>query len=112
MMAQPYNALMRTILLAALLLLGACAEPTINDGPAPPPDQVTGLITQIEFEGDRLTNFVIEARGATYDILIDPERDYGFNLKHLEVHRADELPVLVELESRGGDLYAVSILDA
>jgi hypothetical protein len=56
--------------------------------------------------------FEVETAGDTYEILIDPELDYGFNLRHLDVHREQELPVIVDVEVRGGELYAASILDA
>ena len=103
----------RSALLSLLILaVGCSAEPGATSPSAPPPDQVTGVITDLRFEGDDLVSFVVEARDSTYEILIDPERDYGFNLKHLTVHQEDQLPVLVELESRDGDLYAVEILDA
>jgi hypothetical protein len=112
-MAQPYNARMRTILLAGLVLLTACAgEASPNAEPTPAPQKVTGLITELRSEGGRFVSMVIETRQATHEILIDPARDYGFGLDHLQVHADDRLPVFVEVEERDGALYAVSILDA
>jgi hypothetical protein len=101
--------------LAVVLALGtACSSQpgthTISE-PVPLGD-VTGLITELHFNGDQLQSFVLETREDSYEILIDPERDYGFNLKHLTSHRDQELPVLVETETRNGAHYAVAILDA
>jgi hypothetical protein len=93
--------------LAVPFLLAACAsEPEA-------PSSVTGLIVSVE-RTDRggITGFTVEADGETHDIRIDPGRDYGFDLEHLEVHRAQALPVRVALEDRVGTLFAVEILDA
>jgi hypothetical protein len=105
---------MRPALTLAALLLVGCSEPPMLVGrsPEPPPTQVTGLITETIYEGEQMTSFVVESREGTFEILLDPERDYGFNLKHLDLHRNQELPVQVPLESRDGALYAVDVLDA
>lgn len=102
-------------LLAILLVLGvSCseAEPAADPSPSPPPTEVTGLITETTYDGEQMTSFEVESSEGTFEILIDPERDYGFNLKHLDVHRKQELPVQVPVESRDGALYAVDVLDA
>ena len=70
------------------------------------------MITDLTYDGDQLASFVVESPAGSFDILIDPEHDYGFNLKHLEQHRTKELPVQVFLEVRDGGLYAADILDA
>jgi hypothetical protein len=94
------------VVLAVLFLLAACAS-----APEVPPE-VTGLITAIQ-RGDRgaITGFTVDAEGERYDIRIDPGRDYGFDLEHLEEHRAQELPVRVTVRERDGQAYAVEILD-
>ncbi|MGH2693025.1 MAG: hypothetical protein ACRDHM_11075 [Actinomycetota bacterium] len=97
-----------------LILATACggeATPAATSS-SPPPTEVTGLITEVRFEGDEVVAFVVEAREDSYDLSIDPEYDYGFNLRHLEKHRAMKLPVYVELALRDGTLYAHAILDA
>ncbi|MGH2711416.1 MAG: hypothetical protein ACRDH9_09470 [Actinomycetota bacterium] len=101
-------------LLACCLLLAGCGNGGGADATrsSPPPDQVTGVITELQFDGDQLTRFDVEAFDGTYEIFIDPERDYGFNLGHLRSHKSGQLPVLVHLEARDGDLYALDILDA
>ena len=97
---------MRVMLLAALLLTACASEPEI-------PSSVTGLITSIErSDAGGIAGFTVEARGQPHDVRIDPGRDYGFDLEHLEEHRAQALPVRVTLEEREGEAYAVEILDA
>ncbi len=99
-----------------LLVVGvSCseAEPVPAIPPSSPPvSQVTGLITETHYEGEQMTRFVVESREGSFEILIDLEHDYGFDLKHLEEHRTEELPVTVSLAARDGDLYAVDIVDA
>ncbi|HYZ10416.1 MAG TPA: hypothetical protein VE962_00810 [Actinomycetota bacterium] len=98
---------MRWVVLVAVCLLPACAsEPEV-------PPSVTGLITSID-RSDRggITGFTVEAEGERYDIRIDPGRDYGFDLEHLEEHRAQSDPVRVTIEERDGQAYAFEILDA
>jgi hypothetical protein len=74
---------------------------------------VTGLITSIERDGmGRITEFTVEGANRTVDVHIARERDHGFDLEHLEAHRAERLPVRVTLEERCGALYAVEILGA
>jgi hypothetical protein len=102
--------------LAILIVLGtACSsQPSETDAIAEPAPlgTVTGIITELRFDGRQLQSFDLETHEGTYEILIDPERDYGFNLRHLEQHRGRELPVLVETETRNGANYAISIFDA
>jgi hypothetical protein len=99
---------MRWVALVAILLIpSACAsEPEV-------PPSVTGLITSID-RSDRgeITGFAVEAQGEGYDLRIDPGRDYGFDLEHLEEHRVQSLPVRVTVQERDGEAYAVEILDA
>jgi hypothetical protein len=103
----------RPLLLAAVLLASCGAEPsTPAETASPPPAQVLGVITEVGLEGDQVVSFEVEARDGSYEILIEPTRDYGFNLRHLLKHRDTGDPVAVDLEARGGELYAVSILDA
>jgi hypothetical protein len=95
------------VLLVMPLLLAACAsEPEV-------PSSVTGLVTSVE-RSDRggIIGFTVEADGERYEIRIDPGRDYGFDLEHIEEHRAQEQPVRVTVEQRGDDAFAIEILDA
>jgi hypothetical protein len=97
-----------------LVALVACGgdEPETSS-PEIPPSEVTGVVIEVSSAGlGRVENFVVKDGDDTYEILIDPEADYGFNLDHLHEHRATGDPVRVELKERNGDLYAQSILDA
>jgi multidrug efflux pump subunit AcrA (membrane-fusion protein) len=97
---------MRSVVILLLLAAACASEPVV-------PAEVTGLITAVE-RSDRgtITAFTVEDDGEAYDIRIDLGRDYGFDLEHLEEHRAQELPVRVTIEQRGDDAFAVEILDA
>ena len=98
--------------LTAILAMTILPAPACSAEPETPAE-VTGLITALE-QSDRgpITGFTVDADGQRYDIRIDRERDYGFELEHLEEHRAQELPVRVTLEERDDGLYAVAIEDA
>jgi hypothetical protein len=45
-------------------------------------------------------------------IRIDPSRDYGFDLTHLNEHQSTGDPVRVRLRQRDEGLYALQIDDA
>jgi hypothetical protein len=102
------------LVLGLALAISSCggSESSGVEAATPPPDRITGVITELRFEGDALQEFEVETLQDTYSIFIDPERDYGFNLGHLRSHKRGQIPVDVTLEVRGGDLYAVDILDA
>jgi hypothetical protein len=100
--------LVRLALIATLLIPAACGSPE-----EPVPERVTGLIVEIGREAGRIDSITVETREERrFDIAIDPNRDYGFDLEHLEEHRLQQLPVAVRIEERGGTLYATEILDA
>jgi len=83
-----------------------------NDEPEAPA-AVTGVVIEVSSAGlGRVESLVVKDGDDTFEILIDPDVDYGFNLDHLHEHRATGDPVRVELEERDGDLYAQSIDDA
>jgi hypothetical protein len=104
-----HNPLVAPVWALALLLAVACG----TREPASPPDQVTGLITAIGRGDDgAIESFTVRGGDQSFQIRIDPGRDYGFNLEHLAAHRASEWPVRVRLEQRDGTLYAVDIVDA
>lgn len=105
---------LRCIILAACFFLASCGADgaTEAESPSPPPSQVSGVITEVRMDGNDISGFELEAVAGTHEILIDPDRDYGFRLGHLYEHQRTGDPVLVDLEVRQGELYAVSILDA
>jgi hypothetical protein len=98
--------------LTLILILAASCGSEATPVTDPSPGRLTGLITEVRFDGDDVVSFVLETRDESHDLLVDPEYDYGFNLRHLEVHRKQELPVHVEIVSVEGALYAHEVLDA
>jgi hypothetical protein len=104
MLRHPFAVL--RVALTAFLVTSCAAEP------AQAPDQVTGVITTIRRDGGRIAGFTVDAGAESYDIDIDPQGDYGFDLEHLEEHRRTGDPVLVDVQDRDGRLVALSILDA
>jgi hypothetical protein len=55
--------------------------------------------------------FTVEESNHDVEVHVARQRDYGFDLEHVEEHLARRLPVRVTLEERFGALYAVEILD-
>lgn len=102
----------RTALLVVLVAgATACgAEAEESAGPIPP--RAVGLVVELDADGADVRGFILEADGRRYDVRIDPEIDYGFDLVHLREHQRLEQPVEVALERRGDDVYATEILDA
>jgi hypothetical protein len=72
---------------------------------------VEGLISEIELKEGRPSAITVESEEGPQRILIDPERDYGFDLGHLEQHRNQEESVSVEVKIEDGAEVAVSIED-
>lgn len=103
---------MRSCLLVAValaLLAPACGGGNDSDAP----DTVTGVVVEIDSRGlDDVESFTVKDGDELYEISIDPEIEYGFNLGHLNEHRATAEPVRVELQERGDQLIALSIEDA
>ena len=88
--------------LLSLLLLIGCSQ-----GP-----RVKGFVIAIEEDGGRPSAFTVETDAGPVRILIDDEADYGFDLRHLEQHRTEGLPVNVEVVERDGEKVALRIDDA
>ena len=94
-------------LLAAVVAAGCGKEPPSA------PETLTGVITEIAAGDDgEITRFDLDAAGGSYAILIDPGRDYGFDLNHLREHESTGDPVRVRLRERDEALYALRIDDA
>jgi hypothetical protein len=97
------------VVLGLLVATPACASRT---APAPP-TEVTGTITALGRAADgSIESFTVRDGDRTFEIRVDPGRDYGFSLEHLKVHRDTRAPVRVHVKPRNGALYAVEILDA
>ena len=106
--------LSRTLLsLALVVALSACSDDGGGVPASDAPGEVTGVLTDIESAsiGD-VQGFTLKDGNKTYEILIDDEVEYGFDLGHLQEHLSGSLPVRVELEERDGAIYAVTIDDA
>jgi hypothetical protein len=73
---------------------------------------VNGFVIAIEKEGGRPAAFTVETENGPVRILIDDRTDYGFDLRHLEQHRTQALPVSVEVQERNGQKVALRIDDA
>ncbi len=101
-------------LLVALVCLAAAAVPAACDVTRddPPPSHLTGPIVGVEGEGSDIRSFELEADGETWEIRIADDVDYGFDLVHLHEHEASRDPVIVLLDERDDELYALSIEDA
>lgn len=83
-----------------------------GDEPAPPPSEVTGLVTEIERDNGDVRSFTLETEGGTtYEIEIDQGYDYGFDVDHLQEHLDQEEPVTVGIDRRGDRAVARSIED-
>jgi hypothetical protein len=105
------------LLLCCVALLGAACggddEPEVPSEVANAPDQVTGVLLDVDSESlEEITGFTLKDGDATYEILIDENVDYGFNLGHLREHLRTGDPVTVPLVVRDGKLYAAAIDDA
>lgn len=77
------------------------------------PSEVTGVVVDIESAGiGDIRGFKLKDGANTYDVVIDPDTEYEFNLGHLQEHLSGSVPIKVELEERDGVLYAETIEDA
>ena len=95
-------------LLLCLVIAGvSCASSS-----RPMPARISGPITEVRLDAGEVTGFTITRGTREYPVLIETDRDYGFDLTHLEEHRATGDPVVVELVWRGSDAYARTIVDA
>ena len=95
--------------LAASILIAAASCSASAD---PMPGRITGAVTEVRIEAGEVTAFTVAGGAREYPVLVEADRDYGFDLTHLQEHRATGDPVIVELVWREGDAYALSILDA
>jgi hypothetical protein len=76
------------------------------------PNELTGLIVDVQGRGNDVRSFTLESGGEEYRIRIPPGVDYGFQLGHLRTHQASLYPVRCRVERRAGRLFAVEIVDA
>jgi hypothetical protein len=111
---------MRRIVLAlaccALLLAAACGgddEPAAGADASGAPDNLTGVILAVDSEGlQDVTSFTLKDGNSEFEIFIDENVDYGFDLGHLREHLRTGDPVHVPVHEIDGKLYAAAIEDA
>jgi hypothetical protein len=95
---------------ALLLVLPACGG---SGNAAPPPSELTGVITDVREESGTVSEFTLDSIDGIYEIRIADDVDYGFDLRHLYEHEQTREPVRCELEQRAdGETYALQIDDA
>lgn len=90
----------------------ACSSGTTS-GRESAPQEVTGPVLGVNAEslGD-VTSFEVKDEDDSYEIFIDPDVNYGFNLGHINEHLASGEPVRVGIDARDGKLFATAIADA
>ncbi len=97
-------------LFVASILIAGCGSDT--EGPDAAPEQLTGVIVSLDTEsfGD-VRGLELKVGDTTYEIVVDPDHDYGFPLAHLSEHLRLAAPVRIDLELRDDDLVALTIED-
>ena len=100
------------LLLAGALLCSACGGDSGANGGGGP-DEITGPVVKVDAESlGEVTSIELKQGNETFEILIDPEIDYDYNLGHISEHLSSGAPLRVEVEERDGELFATSISDA
>ncbi len=91
-------------LAAALMIVAtACSNP----------DQVRGLVLEVEGDLTSVESFVLRTDdGETLTIIPAAEGDFRFPLPHLNDHRASFSPIIVELDRSVDPPIATAIRDA
>jgi hypothetical protein len=103
---------MRLGLAFVVFLAVSCTGQETQDDLRDLPKEITGRITEVNEDEGQISSVVVESEKLTLEVMIDPTRDYGFNLNHLYEHLDTGEPVRVPLEQRGGTAYAEAIEDA
>jgi hypothetical protein len=95
-----------------MLVCSACgggSEPSGGGGQ----DEITGPVVKVDAKSlGEVTSIELKQGEETFEILIDPEIDYDYNLGHISEHLSSGAPLRVEVEERDGELIATSISDA
>ncbi len=101
----------RIVLCLAFIATVAC-----GNGEPPTPSQLTGTVIAVDAASlTKVTSFTLKAQDDRHEIFIDPEVDYsssGFVPQHLRDHVISGIRVMVEVDRRGGRLYAIGMKDA
>ncbi|MDQ4057583.1 MAG: hypothetical protein M3124_00495 [Actinomycetota bacterium] len=100
------------LLLAAVLACSSCGGDSGANGGGGR-DEITGPVVKVDAKSlGEVTSIELKQGDETYEILIDPEIDYDYNLGHISEHLSSGAPLRVEVEERDGELFATSISDA
>lgn len=97
------------VLSAFAVLAASCGA---EEETSRPPQELTGVIVDVDGEGSNIRAFTLDAGGELYEVRIAADVEYGFDLRHLREHERLADPVRVLLEERDGSLYARRIDDA
>src|SRR5688500_6410332 len=89
----------------ALLLFVSCGSDEAPIGP------LEGTVTNLIIEDGTVTSFDLVTDDRIVPIVVDEDRDYGFDPLHLEEHQSTGDPVIVETETEDGEQVATSIED-
>ena len=73
--------------------------------------EITGIVVGVTQTGGKVSAFALDEGDETHQILIAPDVDYGFALRHLYYHLRQRDPVVCSVERRRGALYALAIRD-
>jgi hypothetical protein len=98
-------------LLFAVLAIIVSQGALVSCGGDDDSDELTGLIVDVQGQGNDVRSFSLRTGDATYEIRIAPGVDYGYPLAHLRIHASSLYPVRCTIERRGGRLYALEIVD-
>ena len=75
--------------------------------------EATGVVLAVDARSlTDVRSFTLKTQDETLEIMIDPHADYSFPPSHLRNHALSGQPVRVELDERGGDLFATEMEDA
>ncbi len=74
-------------------------------------DEVSGSIVELRPSAEAVESFTIQSGSEQIELFVADDVDYGFDLRHLDLHRRDGLPIRCEVERRDGRLYALTIVD-
>ena len=96
------------VVLVAIVAFAACG----SDG-AEGAQEATGVVLAVDARSlTDVRSFTLKTQDETLEIRIDPHGDYSFPPSHLRNHALSGQPVRVELDERGGDLFATEMEDA
>jgi ABC-type metal ion transport system substrate-binding protein len=104
---------MRGVSLVLIALVAFTAFEACGSDAAEGSQEATGIVLAVDARSlTDVRSFTLKTQDETLEIRIDPHADYSFPPSHLRNHALSGQPVRVELDERGGDLYATEMEDA